>query len=80
MKYIIVRKQGVELGIVFGNVLAHREVARIHNCNDVVVVSAGFCSVDADFDNTWSTWGESESLRGMKSRPEDAEILNRSIS
>jgi len=43
MKYIIVRKQGLELGIVFGDILHHREVARIHNCNDVVVVSAGFC-------------------------------------
>lgn len=77
MKYLIVKKMGLEVGIIFGEILSHKEVARIHNCNDVTVVSAGFC---ADDDNgLWTTWGESVSLDGMKSRPIDAQVLNRSM-
>ena len=79
MKYIIVKKEGVEVGVVFGDFLSHREAARIHNTRDVVLVSAGFCDMDRNYDSPWRTWGQSESLGGMKSRPEDATVLNRSV-
>ena len=77
MKYLIVKKMGLEVGIIFGEILSHKEVARIHNCNDVTVVSAGFCTDDDN--GLWFTWGESVSLNGMKSRPIDAQVLNRSM-
>lgn len=68
-KYIIVEKHGIEVPIVFCPILSHDRVAGIRK-----VFGAGFCVID-DL-NKWNVWGESISLK-VKSRPEDAEILNR---
>lgn len=82
MKYIVVRDMdrfgshfGDEFGIVFPDVLVHREVARIHRLDQRVLVSAGFCCYR---DGVWSVWGESESCR-VGSRSVDADVLSRSF-
>lgn len=80
LKYLIVRKQGhgmlpEEHAIVFSNDLIHKDVARCHRAGSMAVIAAGFCTL---FPNV-TAWGESESL-GMKGRPEDANIIKRSLS
>lgn len=75
-KYIIVKGPvpDEELSaIIFPKRVSHREVAHIHRANDNCfrLVGAGFCTIG----QTVSVWGESESLRGMKSKPEDAEVI-----
>ena len=77
MKYIIVKGPvpDEELSaIVFPQRLNHKDVARIHRANDhdVRLVGAGFVSFQ---DGKVSVFGESESLRGMKAKPEDAEVI-----
>jgi len=73
MKYIIVedRGTGLESGIIFSEYLIHKNVA-----GEQKVTAAGFCSLQ---DGVFVTWGESISLR-VKSRPEDKQILNKSLS
>ena len=71
-KYIIVISHELEVPIVFSKILQHNEVAGGRK-----VVGAGFChlSIDINDKRCWSVSGHSISL-GIKSRPEDAEILN----
>jgi hypothetical protein len=77
LKYIIVRTDTGEHPIVFPKEVMHRDVARIHSAtNGPWVVSAGFCRINSD---SVKAYGESESLRGMKSRPQDSEILEESL-
>lgn len=79
MKYLVVRdEEDKEHGIIFPDAVVHKVVARLHRASDVRVISAGFCEW-LGLSERWNVWGESESLRGMKSRPEDAEILLRSF-
>lgn len=68
-KYIIIEHKALEVPIVFSPILQHSEVA-----GNKKVISAGFCR--ADEDGVYSVWGESISLK-VKSRPEDAEIINK---
>jgi len=71
MKYITVKdRNDEEHAIVFPDKIIHKDVARIHSVSGVRVISAGFCTL-----NPPSAWGESESLNGMSSRPEDASII-----
>ena len=73
MKYIIVENPaGRETGVVFPDRFIHADIGRRYQ----VVVSAGFCERK---DGGWETWGMSESLN-LFSRPEDADILNRSTT
>lgn len=67
MKYIIVSQHDLEMAIIFDEILSHRWVA-----NDRPVVSAGMCNKQG------VAWGESVTL-GIKSRPQDTEILQESI-
>lgn len=79
MKYLVVRDQEEkEYAIIFPNEVVHKIVARLHRASDVRVVSAGFCEWLSAAER-WNVWGESESLGGMNSRPEDAEVLLRSF-
>lgn len=72
MKYLIVRdQQEKEHAIIFPEELVHADIARVHRATNLRVVSAGFCTIGDQV----SAWGESESLRGMKSRPEDLAII-----
>jgi len=82
LKYIIVAEatgpntNGEERAIVFDPKLIHRDVARCHSAsNGPRIKSAGFCTILP----TVTAYGESESLRGMKSRPEDAAIIQKSL-
>jgi hypothetical protein len=83
MKYIIVEQEieGFRFphAIVFSAKISHRDVARIHSASrGPWVVSAGFCQ-QYDADKTFRVWGESESLGGLSHRPEDAQIIFRSL-
>ena len=74
-KYIIL-DDGIGTPIVFSPLVQHYKEA-----GGRPVVSAGFCDVHVkpDGDNQkieWFVWGESISLR-KKSRPEDAELINK---
>lgn len=70
-KYLIVEDSGLEIPIVFNPILQHYKVGE-----NQIKISAGFCSRGED--GRFSVWGKSISLE-LKSRPEDAEILNRYI-
>lgn len=69
-KYIILSSYGMEVPVVFSPILQHDEVAAGKR-----VIAAGFCVYE---NNTWRAWGKSVSLN-IPSRPEDAEILNRTL-
>lgn len=76
-KYIIVKGPvpDEELSaIIFPKRVTHKEVASIHRANDhkFRLVGAGFCHIGKE---SVTVWGESESLRGMKHKPEDAEVI-----
>lgn len=68
-KYLIVLSYGLELPIVFNPILDHGAIA-----GQLKVISAGFCY---RCDNgAYSVFGESITLK-KKSRPEDAEIIQK---
>lgn len=74
MKYIIFANGSP---VIFPDSVGHKEVA-----GNKMVVSAGFCRIET-FRNQWddirakvSIWGKSTSL-GVKSNPDDAEIIER---
>jgi len=70
LKYIVVRlEDNSEHAIVFGSKLEHRHVAAIHSASsNRIVMSAGFTAGG-------EVYGYSESLRGLGSRPQDAELI-----
>lgn len=75
-KYIVVRyEDGEHCAILFPNRVVHRDVASIHCVGKVYLVSAGFFTIDTEFDVR--AWGASESLRGkFPSRgEEDADLI-----
>lgn len=67
MKYIVVKHNGLELAILFDEILTHKDVAASHE-----VVSAGFCNPDG------ATWGKSISLN-LSSRPEDGSAVRHAL-
>jgi hypothetical protein len=70
LKYIVVRlEDNSEHAIVFGKKVTHRHVARCHNA------SVGPWLVSAGFTADGQVYGFSESLNGLASRPEDAELI-----
>jgi hypothetical protein len=70
IKYIIVKKGGMEVPVVFPEVLLHHEVA-----GKGQVMAAGFCTLNA---GKWRVSGHSLSLN-LGVRSQDAELLNRSF-
>ena len=90
MKYIIVQPMypnydiplAPPQAIIFGEGLCHKDVARIHlnefskDYGRNILKSAGFCSLDKNFNVT--AWGESESLC-RKSNVGDEDIIYRSL-
>jgi hypothetical protein len=73
VKYIIVVENGIEMPLVFSELMTHANVA--HPYHDRVV-SAGFCYSQ---DDQWTCYGDSFSLK-IKSRPEDSTILTKFLA
>ena len=72
-KYIIIKQGTFEVPFVFSELNQHADVA-FAICGDVrQVIGAGFCYIA---DDRYVCYGESVSCK-VKSRPEDAKILNR---
>ena len=67
-KYVIIKKGGLEVPLVFSGLLLHSDIAGKHE-----PTAAGFCQLAAN--GKWLVAGRSTSLR-LNSRPEDAAILN----
>ena len=76
MKYIIVDWNGLEVPLIFPCFWKHDDFARNY-WGMGPVVSAGFLKQD-DCGNLYTT-GRSDSL-GVKSRPEDLEIITRQLT
>lgn len=80
MKYIIVEERGLELPIVFNEIMSHTQVAGLKR-----VVSAGFCSFSpATNDNgegfvKVNCWGHSLTLDVKSRGKDDAEIIQKTI-
>lgn len=78
-KYIVVADSGIEVPIVFGNILIHSDVARSYRSK--AIVSAGFVyfRVKSDGDGvpqiSADCYGHSVSL-DIYSRPEDSDLIN----
>ena len=79
MKYLIIKKHGLELPVIFSEIESHDEVAnKLNVLSDLV--SAGFCrfEMDENGDGTAALsvrcWGKSVSL-GIQSRPEDEFLI-----
>jgi hypothetical protein len=70
-KYLIINRMGMEVPVVFSQLLVHKDVAGRRK-----VRSAGFCELDAN--GRWVASGHSSSLN-LSARPQDAEILNRHL-
>jgi hypothetical protein len=66
-KYIIIEKGGMELPLVFSELLLHAEMAGKYRLS-----AAGYCELAKD--GRWHVGGQSSSLK-LNSRPEDAAIL-----
>lgn len=76
MKYIIIKTEGLEVPIIFSEILNHSTVAHSiggHNG----VISAGYLYLSED--GQLSAHGYSSTL-GINSRSEDVEIIKRSLS
>ena len=67
MKYVIVEQMGLEVPVVFSELMRHDLMAKLGK-----PVSAGFCAVDSD---GFSCWGKSITLK-LESRTEDSNLLN----
>lgn len=92
MKYIHFSHKGLHVIVQFQEIISHKDMAQaIRRYADVInsdppekqpaasyIISAGF--VQAHDDRTFSCYGESESLGGIKSMPEDSAILTRQYS
>lgn len=74
-KYIMIDYGGIDLPIIFSEVMTHSEVARAYPHHEIV--SAGFVTFGPD--GVCDAYGESISLGGIRARVEDREIINRSI-
>jgi hypothetical protein len=71
MKYIIFEQAGLELPLVFPDLIEHKVMA-----GERKVVSAGF--VNLNLDNEIRIGGDSLTLN-VKSRPQDAEIITKHL-
>ena len=73
-KYVIFGKSGLEMPVVFSPLITHSDVS-ISGADEVI--AAGFCEKDEA--GQYYVWGESLTLK-KKSRPQDAEIINRYLA
>jgi hypothetical protein len=72
LKYIVF---GDIFPMVFADPVTHKDAA---SASDIPPTSAGFCSLSVtDGTIKVSVWGESNSLGGLRHRPEDARIIER---
>jgi hypothetical protein len=67
LKYVIFDELGIEVGVMFNELLKHDAVAAGRKC-----VSAGYCDRDGN------AWGSS-TLLGLRARTEDSEVLKLTI-
>ena len=74
-KYIIVEECGIELAIIFHHILTHADVARAYGRDNVIAAGFFYASDVGEV----KVYGESWSLGGVVSRPEDAKIISKSI-
>jgi hypothetical protein len=70
MKYIIAKQNGLELPIIFPEIMNHAETANLLGFRQQDIVSAGFISSA----NTPTCHGRSESI-GVESRVEDSKTI-----
>lgn len=86
LKYVIVETMGGELPIIFNNILDHAAVVP----NNSTPISAGYCEIwpvegvappaDGNYlELEVRCFGQSTTLK-LKSRPEDAEIIERELA
>ena len=72
MKYIIIKNQGVEVPIMFPDIVQHNTFA---DMNPISAGKFGIGNFDiGTFNVDWKVYGESTSLK-LQSRPEDADII-----
>lgn len=74
MKYIIVKRGGLELPIVFDEIFNHSDIGY-----GADVVAAGFCNIGdrGESEPTWACWGKSTTLNVVSRGEVDDAILNR---
>jgi hypothetical protein len=77
MKYIIARRNGEEVPVVFSSSLTHATVASRLGFRGPDLVSAGFVSLDKDA--KINCYGKSISLH-LRSRPEDSDVIGRELA
>jgi hypothetical protein len=70
MKYIIVDNEGIELPIIFNEIMNHKDIA-----GDKEVISAGFCRFIKYGDVDVSCWGKSISLKKESRGEIDEKII-----
>jgi hypothetical protein len=76
MKYVIIEKSGMEVPIMFPDMIQHDSFVDINSGEKII--SAGKFEIAYDRKNLkyiFSTWGKSVSL-GISSHPEDADIIH----
>lgn len=74
MKYVIVRDHGIELPIIFDEIINHNTFA------DLNPISAGFVTLEKDLEGkTVAIAGGKSISLNKKSRPEDSAIITLSL-
>jgi hypothetical protein len=73
MKYIIIDSEGIEVAVIFDELLKHDQVGAGHK-----VVSAGQVNLNAGGTTGPTTYGKSVGL-GLKPRPEDEDLIEAAI-
>jgi len=70
LKYLIFDNN---FAMLFADPITHRSAAKSYHQK---VTGAGFCSIEFNANKlNVSVWGESFSLGGMESKPEDADVI-----
>jgi len=81
VKYIIFERSGLEVPVIFGHLITHRDMY----AGNLKPISAGFVTIFAN-EKEWDTitcsneivvscWGESESMKLQSRKEIDAEII-----
>lgn len=70
MKYVIVEDMGIEVPIMFPDLVQHDKFIHMKP----ISAAKFFIAVDSKDNKVYTTYGESTSLK-LKSRPEDADII-----
>lgn len=83
MKYIIVKEMGIEVAIVFSELIGHDSFLNMYSSDEIL--SAGFCyptdeSLDVGFNTyrQWIAYGQSKSL-GKSFRSQDSYVITVSL-